>query len=678
MTTKKSIDDLVKQVEELRREIDEHNYRYYVLEDPGISDAEFDRLFRKLQTLEETHPELLTPDSPTQRVGAAVVGAFAPVKHHVPMLSLNNAFSEEEVQAFDQRIHQRLEIETDLEYCCETKLDGVAVSIVYEDGVMVRAATRGDGATGEEITHNIRTIPSVPLKLRGKNIPKLLEIRGEVYLGKAEFDALNTRSAERGEKIFVNPRNAASGSLRQLDPTITASRNLKIYCFSLGAVSEDFKMPERHSDFLLKMKEWGLRVSPLAEVVKGVEGCMSYYNKLQEIRSELPYEIDGVVYKVNNRHYQQELGFVSRAPRWAVAHKFPASEELTLVQDIDFQVGRTGILTPTARLKPVFVGGATVSNATLHNLDETWRKDIRVGDTVIVRRAGDVIPEVVGAVIEKRPKGTHPVALPTTCPVCGSEVIKPEGEAYAKCTAGLYCHAQLKSSFLHFASRRAMDIEGLGERMVDLLLETNLIRDISDLYCLTEAKIAELPRMGEKSAENLIKAIQHSKDTTLSRFLYALGIPNVGEATALNLVMHFKSLDPVMNADEETLQSVPDIGPIVAAQIVAFFRQPHNQEIIQRLRDLGIHWQDIVTEENQPLADQTFVLTGTLQSLTRDEARERLQALGAKVTNSVSAKTSYVVVGVDPGSKLEKAEKLGVAILDEEAFLALLGDFESK
>ncbi len=672
MTSKKSIDDLVKQAEELRREIDEHNYRYYVLEEPSISDAEFDRLFRNLQTLEEAHPELLTPDSPTQRVGAAVIGAFAPVNHYVPMLSLNNAFSEEEVQAFDQRIHQRLGIEGPLEYCCETKLDGVAVSIVYEEGLLIRAATRGDGRTGEEITHNIRTIPSVPLKLRGKNIPKLLEIRGEVYLGKAEFAALNERSLERGEKIFVNPRNAASGSLRQLDPTITASRNLKIYCFSLGAVSDDFDMPERHSDFLLKMKEWGLRVSPLADVVKGVEGCLAYYNKLQKIRGELPYEIDGVVYKVNNRNYQQDLGFVSRAPRWAVAHKFPASEELTLVQDIDFQVGRTGTLTPTARLKPVFVGGATVSNATLHNLDETWRKDIRVGDTVIVRRAGDVIPEVVGAVIEKRPKGTHPVSLPKTCPVCGSEVIKPEGEAYAKCTGGLYCHAQLKSSFLHFASRRAMDIEGLGERMVDLLLETNLISDISDLYCLTEAKIAELPRMGEKSAENLINAIAHSKDTTLARFLYSLGIPNVGEATALNLAMHFKSLEPIMNADEETLQSVPDIGPIVAAQIVAFFRQPCNQEIIQKLRDLGVHWQDIVTEENQPLTDQTFVLTGTLQSLTRDEARERLQALGAKVTNSVSAKTSYVVAGVDPGSKLEKAEKLNVPILDEEAFLKLL------
>jgi DNA ligase (NAD+) len=672
LTSKKSIDDLVKQAEELRREIDEHNYRYYVLEEPSISDAEFDRLFRNLQTLEEAHPELLTPDSPTQRVGAAVIGAFAPVNHYVPMLSLNNAFSEEEVQAFDQRIHQRLGIEGPLEYCCETKLDGVAVSIVYEEGLLIRAATRGDGRTGEEITHNIRTIPSVPLKLRGKNIPKLLEIRGEVYLGKAEFAALNERSLERGEKIFVNPRNAASGSLRQLDPTITASRNLKIYCFSLGAVSDDFDMPERHSDFLLKMKEWGLRVSPLADVVKGVEGCLAYYNKLQKIRGELPYEIDGVVYKVNNRNYQQDLGFVSRAPRWAVAHKFPASEELTLVQDIDFQVGRTGTLTPTARLKPVFVGGATVSNATLHNLDETWRKDIRVGDTVIVRRAGDVIPEVVGAVIEKRPKGTHPVSLPKTCPVCGSEVIKPEGEAYAKCTGGLYCHAQLKSSFLHFASRRAMDIEGLGERMVDLLLETNLISDISDLYCLTEAKIAELPRMGEKSAENLINAIAHSKDTTLARFLYSLGIPNVGEATALNLAMHFKSLEPIMNADEETLQSVPDIGPIVAAQIVAFFRQPCNQEIIQKLRDLGVHWQDIVTEENQPLTDQTFVLTGTLQSLTRDEARERLQALGAKVTNSVSAKTSYVVAGVDPGSKLEKAEKLNVPILDEEAFLKLL------
>lgn len=672
MTSKKSLDEVFKQLDELRREIDEHNYRYYILESPTVSDAEFDRLFNKLQKLEQAHPELLTPDSPTQRVGSAPVSAFTPVQHYVPMLSLNNAFTDEDVQAFDHRIHQRLGIEEPFEYCCETKLDGVAVSLVYEEGILMRAATRGDGTTGEDITHNIRTLPSVPLKLRGKDIPKLLEIRGEVYLGKAEFEALNERAQERGEKIFVNPRNAASGSLRQLDPTITAERNLKIYCFSLGAVSDDFPLPTRHSDFLNKMQEWGLRVSPMASVVKGVAGCLDFYHELQDRRSKLPYEIDGVVYKLNDRQAQHTLGFVSRAPRWAIAHKFPASEELTLVQDIDFQVGRTGILTPTARLKPVFVGGATVSNATLHNLDETWRKDIRVGDTVVVRRAGDVIPEVVGAILEKRPAKTKPVALPKICPVCHSEVIKPEGEAYARCTGGLYCHAQLRSSFLHFASRRAMDIEGLGERMVDVLLETGLINTIADIYRLKADKIAELPRMGLKSAENLINAINRSKETTLPRFLYALGIRNVGEATALSLVMHFKRLEAIMTANEETLQEVPDIGPIVAEQIVAFFRQPCNQEIIVQLMSLGVTWQEVETPTQQPLAGQTFVLTGTLESLSRDEAKALLLSLGAKVTGSVSAKTSYVVVGSDPGSKFDKAEQLGVPVLDEKAFLELV------
>lgn len=672
MTKKQSLDDVAKTIDELCRQLDEHNYRYYVLEDPIVSDAQYDKLFRQLQQLEEQHPELRLPNSPTARVGAPPASAFAPVKHFIPMLSLNNAFSEEDVCAFDQRIHQRLGSHDTLEYCCETKLDGVAVSLVYEEGIFVRAATRGDGSTGEEITHNIRTLSAVPLKLRGDRVPKLLEIRGEVYLGKKEFKALNDRALERHEKVFVNPRNAASGSLRQLDPTITAERNLKIYCFSLGAISEDIELPGRHSEILGLMRTWGFRVSPLAKVVQGVEGCLQFYEAMQKQRANLPYEIDGVVYKVNDRKAQQTLGFVSRAPRWAIAHKFPASEELTIVHDIDFQVGRTGILTPTARLVPVFVGGATVSNATLHNLDETWRKDIRVGDTVIVRRAGDVIPEVVAAVIEKRPKQSKPVALPLSCPVCGSDVIKPEGEAYAKCTGGLYCHAQLKNSFLHFASRRAMNIEGLGEKLVDQFLEASLIKTIADIYRLDVDKIAELPRMGVKSAENLINAIESSKATTLPRFIYALGIPNVGEATALNLVMYFKQLEPIMAASVEDLMEVPDIGPIVAAEIVAFFRQPCNQEVIQDLQRLGVHWEEVTQEGEQPLANQTFVITGTLSTLSRDAAKELLIGLGAKVAGSVSAKTSYVVVGADPGSKLDKAEKLNIPILDEEAFLALV------
>lgn len=664
---------ITKEINDLRTQLDEHNYRYYILETPTVSDAQYDLLFKRLVELEQAHPELLTPDSPTQRVGATPASAFAPVTHLVPMLSLNNAFTEEDVLAFDQRVRQRLNVDHPIEYCCETKLDGVAVSLVYEKGYLVRAATRGDGTTGEEITHNIRTLPAVPLKLRGKKLPELLEIRGEVYLGKAEFAALNERATALGEKVFVNPRNAASGSLRQLDPLITASRDLKIYCFSIGMVADHFALPERHSDFLLLLQDWGLRVSPKVRVVEGVEGCLAYYEELKETRQKLPYEIDGVVYKVNNRTAQQRLGFVSRAPRWAIANKFPASEELTIVQDIDFQVGRTGSLTPTARLKPVFVGGATVSNATLHNLDETWRKDVRVGDTVIVRRAGDVIPEVVSVVLEKRPSGTVPVALPTTCPVCGSEVIKPEGEAYAKCTGGLYCHAQLRNSFLHFAARRAMDIEGLGEKMVDLLLETGLIHTLPDIYRLELEKLAQLPRMGEKSAENLLNAIEKSKSTTLQRFLYSLGISNVGEATALSLAQHFRSLDNILQVDQETLQEVPDIGPIVAAEIEGFFRQACNLEIIAQLQAVGVHWQDVQALEHQPLENLTFVLTGTLQSLSREEAKERLLSLGAKVTGSVSAKTSYVVAGADPGSKLDKAEKLNVPILDEEAFLELLG-----
>lgn len=660
-------------IKKLRKIIEEHNYRYYILEDPSISDAEFDRLFRQLQDLENQFPEFKTLDSPTQRVGIVPASAFQTVKHEVPMLSLNNAFSEEEVYAFDQRIKQRTSFSDTVEYVCETKLDGLAVALVYEDGLLVRGATRGDGVTGEEVTQNIRTIASIPLRLRGKDYPRILEVRGEVFLPLASFAAINERAQKEGQKVFSNPRNAASGSLRQLNPKITAERHLDFYGFSLGQVSDDFIFPVHHSEVLQRLKEWGIRISSETKTVKGVEACIAYYRQMEKRRDELPYEIDGVVYKVNNLQVQRELGYVSRAPRWAVAHKFPAREELTTVNAIEFQVGRTGIVTPVARLEPVFVSGVTVCNATLHNFDEAWRKDVRVGDTVVVRRAGDVIPEIVSVVKDKRPAKTKRLQLLKHCPVCGSDVVKPEGEAYAHCTGGLYCHAQLKESILHFASRRAMDIDGLGEKIVDQLLEKKLIKNVVDLYRLDLETIANMERMGEKSAQNLLNAIQKSKKTTLPRFLYALGIPNIGEATALNLAHHFASLEHLMDADEDKLQEVGDIGPVVATNIVAFFRQSHNRQVVNDLLRLGIEWPDIKQDmKTQPLLGKTFVITGTLDSMSRQDAKEKLQTLGAKVTDSVSAKTSYVVVGSEPGSKYEKAVKLGVEILDEAAFLKFL------
>ncbi|MBI3773559.1 MAG: NAD-dependent DNA ligase LigA [Gammaproteobacteria bacterium] len=661
------------QIKQLRDEINYHNYLYYVLDAPEIPDAEYDRLLRNLQQLETAHPELITSDSPTQRIGAKPVKEFGEVKHRLPMLSLDNAFSDEEVKDFDRRVRERLGVDW-VEYTAEPKLDGLAVSIRYEDGILVQAATRGDGVTGEDVTHNVRTIPSIPLKLFGKDYPKLLEVRGEIYMPKHGFEELNRCAREKGEKEFANPRNAAAGSLRQLDPRITATRSLAFYCYGVGDV-QDGKLPADHYSMLKQLREWGIRVSPEIKRVKGVTALLDYFKAIGDQRVNLEYDIDGVVYKVNRLDQREELGFVARAPRWAVAHKFPAQEEMTTVLDIEVQVGRTGAITPVARLEPVFVGGVTVSNATLHNEDEVRRKDVRIGDTVIVRRAGDVIPEVASVVLSRRPSNARIFQMPDKCPICGSEVIKPEGEAIARCTGGLFCSAQRKEAIRHFASRRAMDIEGLGEKLIDQLVEKNLIEDIADLYSLTVDQVAGLERMAEKSAMNLIDALEHSKQTTLPRFLYAIGIREVGEATAQTLAQHFGSLEAIEQASEEQLQETPDVGPVVAAHIHAFFKQRHNLEVIEKLRRTGVHWPTMPKRAvaQQPLAGKTFVLTGTLMSLTRDEAKEKLQSLGAKVAGSVSKKTDYVVAGAEAGSKLAKAEELGIPILEEDEFLKLLG-----
>lgn len=665
--------DIQRQIEHLRQEINQHNYRYYVLDQPEVADAEYDRLFHKLKELEAAYPEFISPDSPTQRVGAAPLKAFATVTHGVPMLSLENAFDEEDLIAFDKRVRQRLETTKPIEYSCEPKMDGIAVSLLYEHGIFVRGATRGDGYVGEEITQNLRTIPTVPLRLRGQDFPELIEVRGEVLISKKSFAALNQAAAKQGERVFVNPRNAAAGSLRQLDARITAQRPLQLYCYGIGQTSA--KIATTHAELLKQLHSWGFYVSQDITVVTGEEGCWHYYQTINQRREQLPYEIDGVVYKVNQLRLQEELGFVSRAPRWAIAHKFPAQEQTTKVLAIDFQVGRTGALTPVARLEPVFVGGVTVSNATLHNLDEAWRKDVRVGDTVVVKRAGDVIPDIVAVIAEKRPKGTHIISVPKKCPICHSEVIKPEGEVSPRCTGGLYCQAQVRESILHFASRRAMNIEGLGDRLVELFLNQRLIKDVSDLYALKSEDIAAQERLGEKSAQNLITAIELSKNTTLMRFIYALGIPQVGEATAMSVVQHFATLENIIAATEEDLQQVTDIGPIVAAEISGFFRQKHNLELIERLQKLGVHWPALTpkkAEGEQPLQGKTFVITGSLTAMTRDEAKDKLRNLGAKITESVSNKTDYVIVGADPGSKFDKAQALGVKILNESEFLELL------
>jgi len=666
--------EVLKRAAKLREQIAYHNYRYYVLDNPEIPDAEYDRLFRCLQELEETYPELVTPDSPTQRVGAEPLKGFAEVRHEIPMLSLGNVFSEEELVDFDRRVRQGLGVD-EVEYSAEPKLDGLAISIRYEEGMLVRAATRGDGATGEDVTQNVRTIDAVPLRLYGKGWPAVLEVRGEVYMPKSGFEALNARQREKGEKTFANPRNAAAGSLRQLDPRITATRPLTMYCYGVGVV-EGSTLPGAHSEIMEKLKGWGLRVCPELRVVKGVQGCHHYYQEIEDKRDSLPYDIDGVVYKVNSLAQQQELGFVSRAPRWATAHKFPAQEEMTTLNDVEWQVGRTGALTPVARLEPVQVAGVIVSNATLHNPDEIARKDVRIGDTVIIRRAGDVIPEVVSVVLSRRPGQASPIKTPTHCPVCGSEVVRDEGEAVPRCSGGLYCSAQRKNAIKHFASRRAMDIDGLGDKLVEQLVDEELIHDVADLFSLSAGKIAGLERMGEKSAANLVAALEKSKETTLERFLFALGIREVGESTARTLANHFGTLEKIEKASEEELLAVEDVGPVVAHHIHTFFRQAHNVEVIDKLTRAGVRWPDIKIVEagEQPLAGQTFVLTGALGSMTRDEAKEKLQALGAKVSGSVSKKTSVVVAGEEAGSKLAKAESLGIEVWDEEKLLRFLGE----
>jgi DNA ligase (NAD+) len=658
---------------ELHRQIEHHNYRYHVLDDPEISDAAYDRLMHELKALEAQHPELATPDSPTQRVGALPVGELRDVTHAMPMLSLDNAFADEDLVAFDRRVRERLEDVASVEYAAEPKLDGLAVSFRYEDGKLVQAATRGDGLHGEDVTHNVRTIKAVPLQLRGSP-PKLLEVRGEVFMTIAGFKAMNARALQEGEKVFVNPRNAAAGSLRQLDARLTATRPLDVFFYGLGE-THGWKLPARHSESLEQLREWGLKISPLLRVVEGAEGCLEYYRDVATRRAKLSYEIDGVVFKVNRFAQQRELGFVSRAPRWAIAHKFPAHEENTVVRGVEFQVGRTGALTPVARLEPVFVGGVTVSNATLHNMDEVQRKDVRIGDTVVIRRAGDVIPEIVKVIVEKRPSSARIVELPAKCPVCGSDVERVEGEAVARCTGGLFCPAQRKEALRHFASRRALDVEGLGSKIIDQLVDGDLVKSPADLYSLTLEQVAGLERMAEKSAKNLLAALTHSKSTTLARFLYALGIRDVGESTAGALAAYFGTLDALLEASEATIQEVPDVGPVVAAHVYHFFQQPQNRTVIDNLRQQGIHWpaqQRRAAASEGALSGKTFVLTGTLDSMSRDQAADRIAALGGKVSGSVSKKTAYVVAGTEPGSKLAKAQELGVEVLDEAGLLKLL------
>lgn len=664
--------ETVNRVQALRQAINEHNYRYYVLDDPQVPDAEYDRLFRELQDLEAEHPELVTEDSPTRRVGANAETSFEEVVHRIPMLSLDNAFSDEELQDFDRRVRDRLKTEELIEYVCEPKLDGLAVSLHYEQGVLTRAATRGDGYAGEDITANIRTIPSVPLKLRGDQVPDLVEVRGEVYMPKAGFEALNQSLTNKGEKAFVNPRNAAAGSLRQKKPSVTARRPLEMCAYS-AAVTDDALLPTTHWDTLQQVREWGFRINPEMRKAQGVEACLQAYQTLMAKRPELPYEIDGIVFKVNSLELQRTLGFVSRAPRWAIAHKFPAQEELTVIEDVEFQVGRTGAVTPVARLKPVFVGGVTVSNATLHNMDEIQRLDARIGDTVFIRRAGDVIPQIVKVVTEKRPPNARKVQLPATCPVCDSDVIQIEGEAVARCSGGLFCPAQRKEAIRHYASRKALDIEGLGDKWIDILVDRDMVKTVADLYRLTKADLTGLERMGEKSASNLLGAIDKARHPVLWRFVYALGIREVGEATAKALASYFGTLEAMAEADEETLQQVPDVGPIVAGHIRSFFDQPHNQEILEALRSAGVQWQtEEITAQARPLQGETWVLTGTLSAMTRDEAKAQLEQLGAKVAGSVSRKTTCVVAGEAAGSKLTKAEALGVRVLDETDFQAFL------
>ena len=682
---------IAKRAAELRERLADANYRYHVLDEPNIPDAEYDALMRELEGIEAAHPDLRTPDSPTQRIGATPSREFAQVRHAIPMLSLSNAFSDEEVSDFARRIRERLE-RGNLEFSVEPKFDGLAISLRYEDGVFVQGATRGDGETGEDVTANLRTIKAIPLRLRGKGVPRLLEVRGEVYMPRAGFEKYNATARASGGKIkpLVNPRNAAAGSLRQLDPRITARRPLAFYAYAVGAI-EGLDLPATHSATLRRLREFGFPVSDLVAVADGVAGCLKYFHRIGAQRDTLPFDIDGVVYKLDNLAAQRELGFVGRTPRWAIAHKFPAQEQTTTVEAIDVQIGRTGAATPTARLKPVFVGGVTVTNATLHNADQVARLDVRVGDTVIVRRAGDVIPEVVSVAMDKRPAHTRPWKMPAHCPVCGSVIVRDEGEVVARCSGGLSCAAQRVQAIFHFASRRAMDIDGLGERYIEDLCDLDYVHSVADLYKLTLDDLLEMKRRADerdgttpetvkngkiatKWAENLIAAIAHSKRTTLDRFLYSLGIPDVGEATAKALARYFGSLDALMQASQDELMQVPDVGPIMAAHIAMFFAERHNRDAIAQLRTAGLAWVESEPQRTAQgaLAGKTVVLTGALVSLTRDEAKEKLEALGAKVAGSVSKKTSFVVAGAEAGSKLDKANELGIEIWDEARLVEFL------
>lgn len=663
---------LQQQIDTLRQDLRRYEYEYHVLDNPTIPDAEYDRLFYQLKTLEAAHPELITADSPTQRVGAKPLSGFAQIRHEIPMLSLDNAFSDEEFYAFVKRIEDRLiRLPEPLTFCCEPKLDGLAVSILYVNGVLTQAATRGDGTTGEDITANIRTIRNIPLQLLMDNPPARLEVRGEVFMPHAGFERLNQLALEKGEKTFANPRNAAAGSLRQLDPKITSKRPLVLNAYSIG-IAEGVDLPNTHYDRLQWLKSIGIPVNPEIRLCNGTDEVLDFYRDIQNKRSSLGYDIDGTVLKINDIALQEKLGFISKAPRWAIAYKFPAQEELTRLNDVEFQVGRTGAITPVAKLEPVFVAGVTVSNATLHNGDEIERLDIAIGDTVVIRRAGDVIPQIIGVLHDRRPADARPIIFPKTCPVCDSAIVRIEGEAVARCTGGLFCAAQRKEALKHFVSRKAMDIDGVGGKLIEQLVDRELVHTPADLFKLDLTTLTRLERMGTKSAENALASLEKAKNTTLARFIFALGIREVGEATALNLANHFKTLEALQNADLETLQQVPDVGEVVANRILAFWHEPHNVAVVNDLIAQGVHWETVKTKEvtENRFKGKTVVLTGTLTQMGRNEAKALLQDMGAKVSGSVSAKTDFVIAGDAAGSKLTKAQELGVTVLTEEEFLA--------
>ncbi|MDO4698855.1 MAG: NAD-dependent DNA ligase LigA [Pasteurellaceae bacterium] len=660
------------QLDNLKDTLRKYEYHYHVLDNLLVPDVEYDRLLNELKNLEWQHPELITADSPTQRVGAKPLDGFAQITHEIPMLSLDNAFSDDDLDGFLRRIEDRISLSANtLEFCCEPKLDGLAVSILYENGLLVRAATRGDGTTGEDITSNIRTIRNVPLKLQLDNPPARLEVRGEVFMPQKGFEELNEKALTKGEKTFANPRNAAAGSLRQLDPKITRQRPLVLNAYGIGVFESDDELPNTHFARLQWLKQIGIPVNPEITLAKGREQLLAFYQHIQQKRNTLGYDIDGTVLKINDIALQEQLGFISKAPRWAIAYKFPAQEEMTILNDVEFQVGRTGAITPVAKLEPVFVAGVTVSNATLHNGDEIERLGIAIGDTVIIRRAGDVIPQIIGIVAERRPANAKPIEFPTACPVCQSAVVRVDGEAVARCTGGLFCEAQRKEALKHFVSRKAMDIDGVGEKLIEQLMERELVHTPADLFKLDHTTLIRLDRMGEKSANNALQSIEKAKNTTLARFLFALGIRDVGEATAHNLANHFGTLDAIRQATFEQLQSVQDVGEVVANRIVRFWQEPHNGEVVDDLIAQGVHWQDVVQQEiaDNPLKDKTVVLTGTLTQLTRDQAKAILQQLGCKVAGSVSSKTDYLIAGEKAGSKLAKAQELGVKILSEQDLL---------